>query len=192
MVHAVEIYVDGKLVASKNRELFEEYLQKRARDAKATAWFLRMLKAIFDPASAGSATSFSFTDTGGASRTQNVKVSMGSAVASLFNTYACSQGAYISFGTDPTPPSPTDYKLLNKIAEGSAGVTIDETAGFLLLVGTFTATSNVTIYEIGLEYAGTLASVTTCGRFLLDRTVFSTGIAVSAGQTITVVYRFAL
>jgi hypothetical protein len=173
--------------------LFWEYV-KRIRDNpdRGTRWGVRLLEAIFAPAGVGGTTTFTAVDTGGASRTQNIKTSMGTGYFDFFNTYACANRLWVGYGTDPTPPSPTDYKLGNKIAEGLAGVTGDDLQGTVTISASFTMTADTTIYEIGMEWEGCVSSYNVCGRFLIDRTVFSGGLTVLAGQTLTVIYRFVL
>ena len=71
-------------------------------------------------------------------------------------------------------------------------MTADETAGIITLSVSFTVTTSITVYEVGLEWEGTVSSYNVCGRFLVDRTVFPEGITVQAGQTLTIIYRFVL
>ena len=71
-------------------------------------------------------------------------------------------------------------------------ITADEVQGTLTISASFTMNVDTIIYEVGLEWEGTVSGGDVCNRVLLDRTVFPNGIAVSANQTITIVYRFLL
>jgi hypothetical protein len=194
MVEVVVTDRDGRVVkkVAYNDDLFWEYV-KRIRDNpdRGTRWGVRLLEAIFAPAGVGGTTSFTATDTGGTSRTQNVKFSS-AGPSSFLNTTTCANRLWVGYGTDPTPPSPSDYKLGNKIAEGLAIATGDDLQGTLTISASFTMTADTTIYEIGMEWEGAVAGYNVCGRFLIDRTVFPDGLLVKAGQTLTVIYRFVL
>ena len=190
---AVEVVVtdkDGKVVyrTGYNLDLYEEYLKRNTNDL-TTVWIIRFFGALFTPVTSGGATSFSFTDTTGTARTQNIKRDL-STFSSFFNTPPCSNRLWITYGTGRTSPSRSDYKLENKLGEGLAGIAADETTGIITISASFTMTSNITIYEVGLEWEGCVSGYSTCGRFLVDRTVFPDGITVQAGQTLTVIYRF--
>jgi hypothetical protein len=76
------------------------------------------------------------------------------------------------------------------LAEGLASVSPDEYQGTLTISASFTMNANTIIYEVGLEWEGTISACMVCGRVLLDRTAFPNGITVLAGQTITIIYRF--
>jgi hypothetical protein len=195
MVEVVVTDRDGRVVkrVAYNDDLFWEYVKRiKANPDRGTRWGVRILEAVFAPAGVGGSTSFTATDTGGTSRTQSIKTNVGSTYYSFFNTYVCANRLWVGYGTDPTPPSPTDYKLGNKIAEGLAGVTGDDLQGTVTISASFTMTADTTIYEVGLEWEGCVASCNVCGRFLIDRTVFPGGLLVKAGQTLTVIYRFVL
>jgi hypothetical protein len=143
----------------------------------------------------------SFTDTGGTSRSQYLKEPLYIIIGTSYypadnflSTLVCSNRLWIGYGNSSTPPTRTDYKLGNKLGEGLAGVTVDETNGIITISASFTMTANTVIYEVGLEWeaqvGGGAGGSIVCGRVLLDRTVFPDGITVLANQTITVVYRF--
>ena len=194
MVEVIVKDPDGKIVnrVAVNEDLFWEYVRRiRASPDRGTRWGVRILEAVFAPAGAGGSTTFTATDTSGTSRTQNIKASV-STYTSFFNTNYCANRLWIGYGTDATPPSPGDYKLGNKIAEGLAGVTGDDLQGTVTISASFTMTADTTIYEIGMEWEGCVSSYNVCGRFLIDRTVFPGGLVVKAGQTLTVIYRFVL
>ena len=194
---AVEVVVkdkDGSVVyrTGYNLDLYEEYLKRNTNDLP-TLWTVRFFTALLTPVTRGHYSSFSFTDTGGTARIQDVKRNTGSDTTSdlhFFNTYVCSNRLWISYGSSSAPPSRTDYKLGSKLGEGVTTITVDETAGIITLSVSFTITTDITVYEVGLEWEGCVSSFNVCGKFLVDRTVFPEGIPVRAGQTLTVIYRF--
>jgi hypothetical protein len=200
MVKMVEVIVrnpSGEVVkrVTVNEELFNYVLKKsmESRQDMTTAWFLRLMRAIFEPTGVGGPVSASTVDTGGTARTTGTKRATGGASPQddmIWNTSYCNNRLWIGWGTSTTSPTRTDYKLGNKVAEGIAGVTHDETQGTVTISASFTMTTDTTIYEVGLEWEGTVATYNVCGRILLDRTVFSAGITVLANQTVTIVYRF--
>jgi hypothetical protein len=204
MVKMVELLVtdaEGRVLnrVAVNEELFNEVL-RRVGEGKgsdmATAWFLAVLQAILGPTTAGGTTSASYTDTSGAARTQNFKnvlygyYTTSPTAVNFFNTGTCNNRLWIGYGTSSTPPTRSDYKLGNKLGEGITSISVDESQGVLTISASFTFTTSTVVYEVGLEWEGTVASNATCGRVLLDRTVIPNGIPVAAGQTLTVVYRF--
>jgi hypothetical protein len=196
MVKMVEVIVtdrSGKIIkrVAVNEDLFN-YVLERSRYSMdlTTVWFLRILRALFEATGAGGNTYASFIDLYGTSRTQIIKGNMGTVNYVLLNTYNCSNKLWISYGNSSTAPTRTDYKLGSKLGEGVAGVTADETQATVTISASFTMSADTTIYEVGLEWEACVGTYPTCGRLLLDRTVFSDGITVLAGQTITIVYRF--
>jgi hypothetical protein len=204
MVKMVEVVVtdrDGRVVkrVAVNEDLFSEALKRRVEGNSgdtATAWFLRILLAIFTPVTASSAVSTSYIDTTGTSRSQSFKTIMypynytSPNLSNFFNTGYCNNRLWVGYGSSSAPPTRTDYKLGSKLNEGLAGVTANEEQGTLTISASFTMSADTTIYEVGLEWEACVALYNICGRVLLDRTVFPNGITVLAGQTITIVYRF--
>jgi hypothetical protein len=196
MVKMVELIVtdaDGRILnrVAVNEELFKEVLERvseRPHDL-ATVWWLRILKAIFDTTTVGGAVGVTYTDTSGAARTQYIKANIGS-YSLLFNTSACNNRLWIGYGDSSTAPTRSDYKLGNKLGEGVAGVTVDETQGTLTISTSFSMATDTVVYEVGLEWEGTIEGSGICKRVLLDRTVIPNGITMAAGQTLTVIYRF--
>jgi hypothetical protein len=196
MVKMVELIVtdaDGRVLnrVAVNEDLFKEVL-KRVRERPhdlATAWYLRILGAIFNATTALGSVTASYVDTTGTSRTQTFKTGLGGSTL-FFNTGACNNRLFIVYGNSSTAPTRSDYRLGNELGEGVAGVTVDEDAGILTISGSFTFATGTVIYEVGLEWEATVSGANVCGRVLLDRTVIPGGIAVAAGQTLTVVYRF--
>jgi hypothetical protein len=195
MVEVVVTDRDGRVVnrVAVNEDLFN-YVLERTRERRqdlATAWFLRILRGIFTPATAKSLVSETYTDVAGTSRTQVIKREL-TGFGIFFNTDHCHNRLWIAYGASSAPPTRTDFRLGSKLGEGIAGVSIDEVHGTLTISASFTMGADTVIYEVGLEWEGTIASHNICGRILLDRTVFPDGILVRAGQTLTVVYRFLL
>ena len=196
MVKMVEVIVadrDGRIIKRVvvNEDVFNYVLEKtRESFDMATAWFLRIMGAIFSPVVAGGNLSVTFTDTNGTSRTQGLKINMGSTINDFFNTGYCNNRLWIGYGSSNTPPTRTDYKLNNKLGEGIASITVDETQGTITISASFTMPADTTVYEVGLEWEACVYSAGGCGRVLLDRTVFPNGITVSADQILTIVYRF--
>jgi hypothetical protein len=196
MVKMVEVIVrdpDGRVVnrVAVNEDLFNYVLEKSKENNldMATAWFLRMLRGIVGSTPTDGAWIEAVVDTGGTSRTLWMK-SVAGTNPLFFNTDFCPNRLWIGYGSSSTSPTRTDYKLGNKLAEGVAGVTADETQGTVTISASFTMSADTVIYEVGLEWEGVVSGYNVCGRVLLDRTVFPDGILVRAGQTITIVYRF--
>jgi len=197
MVEVIVTDIDGRVVnrVAVNEDLFNYVLEKVKEKPLdlTTVWFLRIMRGIFGSTPASGTWSETFTDTSGTSRTQAIKRNTGSSVGAdevFFNTYYCNNRLWIGYGSSPAAPTRTDYKLGSKLGEGLAGVTADETQGTLTISASFTMSVDTTIYEVGLEWEACVTGYNGCGRVLLDRTVFPNGIAVSANQTLTIVYRF--
>jgi len=194
-VKTVEVIIsdkNGNIIykTDHNLDLYIEYLKRNTNDL-TTLWLRRLYIALFTPIVTGHSTSFSFTDTTGTSRTQFIKKNYGSN-PSFLETYACPNRFWISYGSSNTTPTITDFKLGNKLNEGIATVTTDESSGIMTFSISFTITSNITVYEVGLEWEGCISSYNICGRFLFDRTVFPDGISVSSGQVLTIIYRILI
>jgi hypothetical protein len=201
MLEVVVRNPDGSVVrrVAVNEDLFDELLRRRNDGNGAdmgTTWFLRILQALFAYVLSGTRSSASFVDTGGNSRTQyfkNLMYQYSSTISNLdnfFNTGYCANRLWIGYGDSSISPTRSDYRLGNKLNEGIASITVNEDAGVITISVSFTVSVDTTIYEVGLEWEGTVSSYNVCGRVLLDRTVFPDGILVSAGQTVTFAYRF--
>ena len=172
-----------------DKELFEEYVNKRKDDS--TAVFVLLITSMFMNVSRGSALSITLTDINGVSRIFNIK-DVWSSPYSIFSTSVESSYTYISVGTDPTPPSPMDYSLKAKVAEKVADTVSGDVANRIVTIqATISFTTNVTIYEVGLEI-GVTDRNGVATRLLLDRTVISGGIAVQAGQALRITYRITM
>jgi hypothetical protein len=194
MVEAKVIDKDGRVVKriTMGEKEFNEYVEKMRKkndNDLTTLWFFRFMAALLNPIDRGSSSSFSFTDTSGTNRSQNVKGNF-SGQTIFFDTYYCENKPYIGVGTSSTSPTRSDYKLGNKVAEAVASRYVDETAFIITLTAGFVFSSDTVIYEVGLEWAGCVAYSNVCGRFLVDRTVFPDGISVPEGQTLAITYKF--
>jgi hypothetical protein len=199
MVEVIVTDRDGGVVKriAVNEELFNYVLEKTRENPLdlATVWFMRIMRGVFGPTPVSGSWSETFVDTSGTSRTQNLKRDTGAASPGdyiFFNTNSCSNRLWIGYGSSSVDPTRSDYRLGSKTAEGVAGVVADEIQGTLTISASFTMGTDTVVYEVGLEWEGCVASNATCGRFLIDRTVFPGGLTVAAGQTLTVVYRFVL
>jgi hypothetical protein len=181
---------DGTLVKRvvANEELFRlsVKLAEESGDDLLTLWIYRIIRGLFTPVIGGGSCFESFTDITGTSRTQGIKNACN---ASMFNTtWACSNRLWIAYGSSSAPPTRTDFRLGSKLGDAVATFTSDETARTITLTAGWTLPADTVIYEVGLEWEMTVAGATTCGRVLVDRTVFPGGITVRAGQTLTISY----
>jgi hypothetical protein len=193
MVEVIVRDPDGRVVrrVAVNEELFNHVSEKVKENPLdlTTVWFLRILRGIFGSTTVGGSWSETYASTGGSVVTQNIKAGVGTH-ALFFNTASCSNRLWIGYGSSVEAPTRSDFRLGSKMGEGVAGVTADETQGTLTIFASFTMSVNTTVYEVGLEWEATIVGGNGCGRVLLDRTVFPDGIAVLAGQTLSIVYRF--
>ena len=191
----VEVLVtdrDGRVVnrVAVNEDLFSEHLRRQRSDSTDlfTRWVLRMLFAIFEPVAVLGYNKFTVVDTGGTSRSQQMKLNITASM--FFTTNNCNNRLWITYGTGTTPPTRNDYRLASIAGEGLAGVTLDEEDGTITISGSFMFTTSFTVYEVGLEWEGCVQSNNVCARILMDRTVFPGGVTIPAGGTLSVVYRF--
>jgi hypothetical protein len=182
---------DGRIVKriTINEDQFKivQRLSRESENDLLTLWIYRILRGILAPVVAGTYNTETFTDSTGTARTQRFKSNVSTNVL-FFNTNVCNNRLWISYGNNSTAPTRTDYKLGNKLGEAVASMSYDESARTLTFTAGFTLSANTTIYEVGLEWETCVESYGTCGRVLLDRTVFPDGITVLAGQTFTVTY----
>ena len=182
----VEDFVDGERVGevvkidSSGGDLF-------------TAWFLRLFYAMFYSVLAGGSTSFGAKDDGGIDRSFLVRTSMYGSSTTIFSTYKCPGGVRVRYGSDSTPPSRADYKLVSEIyVDSNPVLVIDESRGYVWVQSVVTFSSDVTVCEVGLSLYGTVVGDSTCGEFLVDRTVFSPCRSIPANTPYTVRYRIQL
>jgi hypothetical protein len=175
-------------VASVGEELFEEYLEKKKRlvpNDLGTNWFGRMMATIFRNSRA--VIYFTVVDVTGTSRSIFERTTV---VANpLFNTvynYDC--GAYIGVGTGSTPPTKTDYKLVNEVSRQPAAASFTDGTDTFAVYAAFTLASDTDIYEVGLYwkegYNGWV--------WLLDRTVLPSPVRFPANTAMSVAYVFAI
>jgi hypothetical protein len=186
---------DGRIVnrVAVNEKMFNRYIKKmNSKESMdySTRWFIRLIYKIFEPVSSSGSNYVTWTDITGTSRTAFIKAKI--SADELWTTYSCNFRMWISVGTSSTAPTRDDFKLGNKIAEGIASISVDETNGIITLSASFSFTSDTTIYEVGLDLEAAIGGQSVCGRVLFDRTVISNGIIVPAGQTLSVVYKFTL
>jgi len=174
-----------------NEELFKEYTEKlkNTEPDLFTRWAIRLFTGLFTPTSTDGYVIVNTVDTGGTARSTVVKA-VQSNYPGFLNTELCSNRHWIGVGTSSVAPTRDDYRLGAKLIEGIAGVTGDETTGIVTVSASFSFTAETTIYEVGLEWECTTTSYSTCGRILLDRTVFPAGITIPAGGTLSIAYRF--
>jgi hypothetical protein len=176
-------------VAAVGEELFEEYLRKRQELCPydlGTDWFGRMMAALFKNDGRGAATSFSFVDVTGASRS---KLAKSSSNVGLFNeTYTYDCGSYIGIGTGTTSPTKQDYKLANEIVRTAAGATYADGSTSFSVSATFSLTSDTQITEVGLYWKEGVTGYI----WLLDRTLLSPPVTFPANTPMVVNYVFAI
>jgi len=193
--HMIEICVknsvkDKCIVIGK--DLFEEALKIREEMIKrgdlTTRWWRRFMIAIFTPANRGARVNFGVTTTTGASTNATMKQGANANVT-ITDTYYCNSRFWISVGNSSKSPTVDDSSLYNKITEGLASITSDDSAGVIVLSAGFQFSTDTVINEVGLEYEGYIAGISDCGRILIDRTVISGGFTAPANTPITVTYR---
>jgi len=175
-----------------DKEIFEKYISERKDDS--TYNWITLIGAIFQSVAPNDSLSLTLVNVNGNNVSAYFKYPWTSP-ASIFSTNYDGLKAYISLGTDSTPPVVSDYKLRAKVTEKEVErISIDTTNRVISLTSTITFTTAVTIYEVGLELdiVGLIGGTYTKTRILLDRTVISGGINVQANQGLRVTYRFSL
>jgi hypothetical protein len=184
----------GRVVEEKciDKEVFEKYVSEREDDS--TYNWITLIGAIFQSVAPNDSLSLSLVNVDGNSVSAYFKYPWTSP-PSIFSTNYDGLKAYISLGTDSTPPIVSDYKLRAKVIEKEVErISIDATNRVVSLISTITFTTATTIYEAGLELevVGLIGGTYTKTRILLDRTVITGGINVQANQGLRVTYRFSL
>ena len=155
-----------------------------------TLWILRAFLSVFVPVSTGGTVSFTALDDTGASRTFKMKFSVAGTFSHIFNTYACSHFVRVRFGRDSTPPSRTNFRLLQETyVDVNTRISLNEDAGYILIEGTAIFPSDTTVCEVGLSLGATVSSYNVCGEFLIDRTVLDPCRTVPANTPYVVRYR---
>lgn len=151
-----------------------------------TLWILRAFLNVFAVVGVGGSVSFSALDDTGASRTFVMKGNF----AHIFNTYACSHFVRVRFGRNSTPPSRTDFRLLQEVfVDVNTRVFVNEGAGYVLVEGSAIFPSDTTICEVGLSLGAVVAGSAVCGEILIDRTVLSPCRTIPANTPYIVRYR---
>jgi hypothetical protein len=180
---------DGRVVkrVTANEEAFRvaQRLAEENGNDLLTLWIYRIIKGLLTPTMACQDITETFTDTGGTSRTGNIKFCPSYATNAFNTTGYGPNRPWISYGNSSTPPTRTDFRLGNKLGDAPVTMTFDESARTVTLTAGWTLTADTTIYEVGLEWELYLGTRT---RILVDRTVFPDGITVRAGQTLTITY----
>lgn len=160
-------------------------LKKHYEKDYPTKNFLKFLEALFDGAPQCSGRNITLIRTSGSSDTVPIYFCSGGISSHIFNnTYGGARFWYIGVGSGTTPSSLDDYELESKVKEAQASVSY--IGDSVYVTGTLDFDTDVTISEIALYYGR--ASI----RYLMDRTVLDQAVSVSAGQMLTVSYRFAL
>lgn len=155
-----------------------------------TLWILRAFLNMFVPVSRGGTLSFTVLDDAGALRTFVMKGNFGIGNNHIFTTYNCSHFVRVRFGRDSTPPSRTDFRLLQEVfVDVNTRVSLNEDAGYVLIEGTALFPSDTTVCEVGLSLSATVADYAACGEILIDRTVLNPCRTVPANTPYIVRYR---
>jgi hypothetical protein len=158
-----------------------------------TAWILRVFYAMFSAVLVGGTVSFGALDDTGVSRGFQLKRNMGSAAAHIFNTNSCPSGVKVRYGSSSVTPSRTDSRLLTEVfVDSNPRLVIDESGGLVVVESVVSFGSDTTVCEVGLSLTATVSGASTCGEFLLDRTVFSPCRVIPANTPYTVRYRVQL
>jgi len=166
-----------------------------------TNWILRMFYALFAYVGVDGLVSFNASDDAGVTRTFYFKGSSGGLACYLFDTFWCSSGVRVRYGSGSTSPSRSDYRLSNEIfVDSNPRLVMDESRGFVMIISTVSFSSNTTICEVGLSlytvadcvYDPDFGWIVWCVEFLLDRTVFSPCRVIPANTPYTVRYRVQL
>jgi hypothetical protein len=101
----------------------------------------------------------------------------------------------IAIGLDSTAPSPTDYNLKNiyMITTSLSTRVFQETDRYLIIdtSANFSISEDKVLYEFGLIGKAPNTGATN-REFLMARDVVPEGVSVSAGQVITITYRFII
>jgi hypothetical protein len=120
-----------------------------------TAWILRMFYSLLASVGAGGTVSFSALDETGSSRAFNMKRSISSTVAHIFNTYYCGSGVRVRYGSSSEPPRRDDRSLWSEVyVDGSPRLVIDEGRGLVMVESVVSFGADTTICELGLSLYG--------------------------------------
>ncbi len=151
-----------------------------------TLWAFRLISCFFAEVARGGRVSFSFTDLTGSSRTQTC---IGTSSTDFLGSGCGDRFLFIGFGSDPTPPSRDNYRLLGELARVRAFQQVFESDLRFAIFGSWTPDSDVSVCEVGFYLR--VCDAGAGARFLLiDRSVLGSCISVGAGETISVAYTF--
>jgi hypothetical protein len=155
-----------------------------------TLWILRAFLSMFVPVPRDSRVSFSALDDTGVSRGFHMKHNILHGFPHIFSTYHCPSPVRVRFGGDSTPPSRTNFRLLQEVfVDVDPRVSVNEDAGYVLVEGIAVFPSDTIICEVGLSLGGTVAGTNVCGEILIDRTVLNPCRTIPANTPYTVRYR---
>jgi hypothetical protein len=191
MVRALclEVIEEGKVVNRQcvDEDLLEEYIRRRQDDSTAN-WVI-LISSIFRNVNQNERYQPLVYDYNGFSHSINFKAPIS---GHFFNTSVGALRAYIAVGTDRSPTTHDTFRLWSPLAENPIeSMFVDTQNRTVHLVASFTFSTTVTIYEVGLSID--VVNVNNqIVKILLDRTVISGGITVSPNQILRIIYRFAL
>jgi hypothetical protein len=174
---------DGRV--EERRIVVDKKVGDNQSEDLVTLWAFRLVRCLFVEAGRGGRVTFSFTDIGGAGRSQDcirgLNIFLGSGCTDRY--------AFIGFGSDPTPPSRDNYRLLGELARVRAFQQVFESDLRFVIYGSWTSDSDVSVCEVGL-YLRVCDSGGVARFLLIDRSVLDSCINVGAGETISVTYAF--
>jgi hypothetical protein len=151
-----------------------------------TRWGFLLFRCFFAEATRTLNISISFRDLTGASRSQYCITNY----PYIFFGSGCTDRAlFIGFGSDSSPPSRNDYRLLGELARVRASFSVDESNYVITISGSWTPDSDVMVCEVGL-YIRVCDSGGVARYVLFDRSVLSPCRSVSAGETVVASYVF--
>jgi hypothetical protein len=138
----------------------------------------------------GSTRAINLVDEDGTTRTIRTTIPISGYLCFNIN-YDASLSSLIKLGTSNTPPARGQFKLQGTVlATLTPNVSYDENTGLLQITASWTPSSNVTVYEIGLFLEMQIDVYSPYKKpFMFDRTVITEGIPVNAGQTLSVGYQ---
>jgi len=151
-----------------------------------TLWLVRILGSVFANVARGAGVDVSFTDYGGAGRSQGF---VGDVGGSFFGSGCGDRIHAIGFGSSDVPPSESDYRLLGEFARVDSSFTVDETGYAVSHSVMYTADVARVVCEVGL-YLRVCDSDNALRTILFDRTVLSPCVSLNPGDTIGVAYVF--
>jgi hypothetical protein len=174
---------DGRV--EERRIVVDKKVGDNQSEDLVTLWVFRLVRCLFAEAGRGGRVTFSFTDMGGTSRSQEcirgLNIFLGSGCTDRY--------AFIGFGSDPTPPSRDNYRLLGELARVRAFQQVFDSDLRFVNFGSWSPDSDVSVCEVGL-YLRVCDSDGGAGFLLIDRSVLDSCINVGAGETISVTYTF--